>query len=297
MDDVLPTTYVVKNSASSRFIDLLKVILTIGIVCRHATIAEAGTDLPTFQAVTKCIVCITELCVPLFFVLSGYLFFLNRPEKPDVGYFAGKLKKRVFSLLIPYLIANVIAFACYWLARRYAPALVSGFFGDQLRNPIFVFWTGPVNLSLWFIRELMVCCLLSPLVWLLVRYTRMIGVLALGVLWASQIGPAPIFFFTLGAWPAIQRLRIAQVSDWVERHPVNISPASRAWCYFIYLYHYLLLIGIKKGLILWLHPNRSIGYLACYFVSVLVVLALLTLAFRLMRRYLPKFTAVLIGGK
>ena len=297
MDTVLPETSGVKTPASSAWIDLLKVVLTVGIVCRHATWAEVGTDQSLFQAVTHGISVVTEICVPLFFVLSGFLFFLNCPEKPAASYFGAKLKRRIFSLLIPYLIANVIAFGCYWAAGRFAPSLVSGFFGDKLHNPLFVFWTGPVNLSLWFIRELMVCCLLSPLVWLIIRYTRVFGVIALGLLWAFHIGPMPIFYFTLGAWPAIRNLHIKGLSDWMERHPVKVTPASRAWCYFIYLYHYLLLIGIKKGLVAILKPNSSWGYLGCYFASVVIVLALLTGLYFLMRRYLPRFTGVLIGGK
>jgi len=297
MDNVLPTTSVVKGPASSQWIDLLKVILTVGIVCRHATWLEIGTEYTVFQTVTKVISWITEVCVPLFFVLSGYLFFLNSPGKPDVRYFLSKLKRRVFSLLIPYLIANVIAFICYWAAGRYFPELVSGFFGDRLHDPLFVFWSGPVNLSLWFIRELMVCCLLSPLVWLLIRYTRVFGVIALGVLWGFHIGPMPLFMFALGAWPAIRRLHAPKLSKWMEEHPVHITPASRAWCYFIYLYHYLLLIGVKKGLVLWLNPGSSAGYLACYVASVLIVLASLTLLYALMRRFLPRFTSALVGGK
>ena len=137
MDAVLSKTAGVKNPASSAWIDLLKVILTVGIVCRHATWAEVGRDLPLFQNVTRGITAITEICVPLFFVLSGYLFFLNCPEKPTAGYFGAKLKRRVFTLLIPYLIAVVIAFGCYWAAGRYAPSLVSGYFGDKLYDPVF----------------------------------------------------------------------------------------------------------------------------------------------------------------
>ncbi len=298
MDNVLPSTIVVKGSAFSRWLDLFRVILTIGVVCNHAAMIEAGTDYPFYLAVMRVICGVTEFCfVQLFFVLSGYLFFLNIPEKPSVIYFATKLKKRVFSLLIPYLIANILFWICYWVAGKFAPSLISGFFGDKLRDPLFVFWTGPVNLSLWFIRELIICCLLSPIIWLLIHYTRFVGVLALGVLFAFHIGPAPVFFFTLGAWPAIRHFRSEAVESWTERHPVNIMPSSRAWCFFIYLYHYLLLIGIKKTLVYLLHPASSIGFLACYVASVLLVLLSLTLIYRLLRHFLPKITSVLIGGK
>lgn len=297
MADVFPATRVINGSASSRLIDLFKIVLTVGIVCRHAALVDVGDDYPLFYFFTKCLMGITEICVPLFYVLSGYLFFLNCPESPNVSYFVGKLRKRLFSLVIPYLIANVIAFGCYWFAEHYVPSLVSGFFGDKLHDPIFVFWSGPVNLSLWFVRELILCCLLSPLVWVLVRYTRIFGVLALGLLWAFHIGPLPIFLFSLGAWPVIRQLQSQRLSSWVERHPVNVAPSSRAWCFFVYLYHYLLIIGIKKALVLLCQPGSSLGYLACYGASVLLTLFLLTFGYQLLRRYVPKVASVLIGGK
>ena len=297
MDDVLPANRVVNGSASSRFIDLIRVILTVSIVCLHAALVDVGKVFSLFYYFTKGLMGITQFCVPFFFVLSGYLFFLNCPESPDGSYFIGKLKKRLFSLVIPYLIANVIAYACYWFAEHYVPSLVSGYFGDRLHDLVYVFWTGPVNLSLWFIRELILCCLLSPLVWIMIRYTRFVGVLALGLYWAFFNGPLPIFLFSLGAWPVIRRLRCERLSAWVERHPVNINPSSRAWCFFVYLYHYLLIIGIKKALVFLFRPGSSLGFLACYVTTVLVGLLMLTLCYRLLRRYMPKVASVLMGGK
>ena len=274
MENVLPPSPVVKVSAFSRWLDLFRVILTIGVVCNHAAMKEAGADYPFYIAVMRVICGFTEFCfVQLFFVLSGYLFFLNNPNQPDVRFFATKLKKRVFSLLIPYLIANIVFWGCYWVAGKYAPSLVSGFFGDNFYDPVFVFWKGPINLSLWFIRELIICCLLSPVIWLLVRYTRFVGVLGLGALCAFHIGPAPVFFFTLGAWPAIRHFRSKAIESWAERHPVNITPSSRAWRFFVYLYHYLLLIGLKKALVFLFHQMKKVHEgMGCFLIKVAVVL-------------------------
>ena len=142
-------------------LDILRVLLTVGIVCRHATSENLQP-----------VVWVTEICVPLFFVMSGYLFFRNTPERPSVGWFRNKIQSRFFTLLIPYLIANIIAWLCYFFAIREVPSMVSGFLGDKWKNPLFVFWTGPINLSLWFIRELILLVLLSPLIYFLLRYRR-----------------------------------------------------------------------------------------------------------------------------
>lgn len=264
-------------------LDLIRVLLTVGIVCRHATTENL-----------RLIVILTEVCVPLFFVISGYLFFRNTPEKPDVKWFWGKISSRFFTLVIPYLIANVIAWGCYYFAMKEVPSMVSGFFGDNWKDPLFVFWKGPVNLSLWFIRELIVVVIFSPLIYLLVRYSSWFGVLALCALWLFKIGPAPAFFFSAGACLGVHK--IAPVERWLLA-PGPIDTRSRAWTYFIYLYHYLLLIGVKKGLAMLLHPEGTLALIGVWLASVVIVLILLTTLYAGMRRLMPRVTGFIVGGK
>ena len=337
MGNMLSTTTGVKED--TRYLDLLKVVLTVGIVFRHASLVDVPAEYGLFNAISKGIVLLTELCVPLFFVISGYLFFLNVPERPDVKWFGNKLWKRVFSLLIPYLIANVLAFLFYWLAMHYTPSLVSGFFGDNWKNPIYVFWTGPINLSLWFIRDLIIICVLSPLIWLLIRYCRWWGVLALGLLWLFGFQkPWTNFYFTLGAGLAILHVDVARrckdfgpylllamigsaaaywngkiglelflltglpVGVWLAISAMQssrwkIDPSWRAWCFFIYLYHYIPVIGCKKAFVQFLHPANDGVYLATYFASALLVLTVLTGLYFAMKKIVPKLTSILVGGK
>ncbi len=275
-------------------LDLLRVLLTVGIVCRHATTTDLSSSTDAFDLITRIIVLITEVCVPLFFIMSGYLFFRNTPENPDMGWFRDKLQSRFFTLLIPYLIANIIAWGCYYFAIKVAPSMISGFFGDDWKDPLFVFWKGPINMSLWFIRELIVVVILSPLVFLLVRYLGWWGVLALGVLWGFKACPAPWFFFSAGACLGVRK--IAPVERWLMA-PGRIDTRCRAWTYFIYLYHYLLLIGVKKGLILLLHPQGTVALIGVWLASVAIVLGVLTGMYALLRRLLPGFTSFIVGGK
>lgn len=275
-------------------VDLLRVLLTVGIVCRHATMTDLAVSTSAFDAITQGIIWLTEVCVPLFYVISGYLYFRNATLDPQPRWFLDKYKSRFFSLVIPYLIANVIAWGCYYFAIKVVPSMVSGFFGDNWKDPVFVFWTGPVNMSLWFIRELILVVLVSPLIFLLVRYLRWWGVLALGVLWACKIGPAPLFFFSLGACEGIWK--IAPVERWLMA-PSRVDKRSRAWTYFIYLYHYLLVVGVKKGLVMVLHPQGTVALVGIYLLSVVLVLGVLTVVYGLMRRVMPGVTGVIVGGK
>lgn len=275
-------------------VDLLRVLLTVGIVCRHATTTDLAASTAAFDTFTQVMVWLTEICVPLFYVLSGYLYFRNAPLNPQPRWFLDKYRSRFFSLVIPYLIANIIAWGCYYFAIKEVPSMVSGFFGDNWKDPVFVFWTGPINMSLWFIRELILVVLLSPVVYLLVRYLRIWGVLALGILWAFKIGPAPLFFFSIGACESIWK--IAPVERWLMA-PSQVDTRSRAWTYFVYLYHYLLIVGVKKGLVMLLHPQGTLALVGIYLLSVILVLGVLTLVYGLMRRVMPRITSFIVGGK
>lgn len=275
-------------------VDLLRVLLTVGIVCRHASMTDLAASTHAFDSVTRGIIAITEVCVPLFYVISGYLYFRNAPLDPQPRWFLEKYRSRLFSLVIPYLIANIIAWGCYYFAIREVPSMVSGFFGDSWKDPVFVFWTGPVNLSLWFIRELILVVLFSPLVFLLVRYLRWWGVLVLGLLWAFKIGPAPLFFFSLGACEGVWKT--VPVERWLMAQS-RVDTRSRAWTYFVYLYHYLLIVGLKKGLVMLLHPQGTLALLGVYLICIILVLGVLTLVYGLMRRIMPRITSFIVGGK
>ena len=320
-------------------VDLLKILLTVGIVFRHAElVGQAGLD-AAYDALSHGIQLLTELCVPLFFVLSGFLFFRNPPERADFRFFRDKLRRRIRTLLVPYLIANVFAFLAYWAAWRFAPGMMDGYFGDSWRNPLFVFWTGPVNLSLWFIRDLFLALLLAPLYWLLVRFTRFWGVLVLGLFWYLTGTPAWCnFFFVLGAWAAVSRTDIAgacrKTGPWwlllylccfaaawrdpaltklsvLAGLPLCLAAADRlvrtlrreipsdrqAWVFFIYLYHYIPVLALKKLLPQAIGPDSFPALLGCYLLTALLTLGLLSGLYAALKRFTPRAAAILVGGR
>jgi len=280
-------------------IDYLKILLTLGIVFRHAFIENADPAFASYLSFGGFVTKITEVCVPLFFVISGFLFFVNVPPKPGVDYFWGKWKKRFGSLLIPYIIANCLAFAVYFAANKYAPQMLSGFLGDKWLDPIFIFWKGPINLSLWFIRELIILVLLSPLIYLFVRYLGFAGVLALGALWMMGKGPAPLFLFSAGAAIAV----VGQIASIKEKTPkvaprrLNFCKISRSWCFFVYLYHYIPMIVVKKVLVIAMQPTTDAQMLLIYFLSIAIVLGAISLVFIVLRKWLPGVLKLLAGGR
>lgn len=152
---------------------------------------------------------VCRIAVEAFFVLSGYLFF--RTYRADGSNYLPKLRRRVRTLLIPYL---------FWVIVGSAGELVKGepFLG--VRSVLA--WLGlagefPSILSLWYIRNLLVLCVASPLVYLLMRRRRLGLVALVGLLvlqWVAlpwYLQPIPnAFWFGLGAYLVLHHVSLVQ---------------------------------------------------------------------------------------
>ncbi len=151
---------------------------------------------------------------PLFFSISGYLFFWTL--KPELSGFVEKWKSRLRSLVVPYLAWSLIGFVGFRLVCQtdfgrgllgHKISLVDSNWVQMIRT---VLWD-PIPYQLWYIRDLCALILLSPLIYL---GTRFLGWwLAAGVIvgwfngwlpqWPDETGVA---FFTLGAIVATRRV-------------------------------------------------------------------------------------------
>ena len=101
--------------------------------------------------------------VPVFFIISGYLFFQNITEFKKEAY-SSKVKSRIRTLLIPYLLWNFIALTENLI--KHLPVLSSVFpnIHKQIIDINFfigAFWVMPnggcpILYPFWYIRDLMV---------------------------------------------------------------------------------------------------------------------------------------------
>lgn len=161
--------------------------------------------------------------VPLFFAMSGYLFFLNLKQFGLAGY-KEKLRRRTLTLLLPYVAWNLLAFALYALRDIAA--------GQALQNPLSpnLLWgckplgtlsenlfgwtllpaTAPVLEQLWFVRDLIVCVVLAPLIYIVLHRGRVAGLMCLALVYYARLWPnwcgvsfTGLWFFALGAWFSI----------------------------------------------------------------------------------------------
>lgn len=89
---------------------ILSAISILMVLYIHMYYTE-GKSLPILQIIEGTMGQYCLVAVPLFYLISGYLFFLKMPE--GIHSIPGKLRKRVRTLLIPYIIANILTFAFY----------------------------------------------------------------------------------------------------------------------------------------------------------------------------------------
>lgn len=182
---------------------------------------------------------LTQIAVPIFFVISGYLFF-KKLEIWDRNEWSRKMRSRVSSLLIPYLLW-VVFFCCVHIARHVVAghgmaemlSIVTQWVKEQ-GGILNLFWSssvweggadnvfgqkvlmsGPMPFHLWFIRDLIVMILLSPLFYVLlhkgnggrIRPLSAVTVFFLSAAYLAQIqmsvhgiGFTALFYFGMGAF-------------------------------------------------------------------------------------------------
>lgn len=159
---------------------------------------------------------IARLSVPMFFLFAGFLFF--QAVRFDRSFYFKKLKSRFHSLLVPYLFWNALAIVTYFILQRALgftqlaygpiPSVSQWDVIDYLR----CFWNirsphYPLVYPLWFIRDLMVTMVLSPLLYLLMKRLKLVALLLFGLFWffglplqLTGINVAALFFFMLGGY-------------------------------------------------------------------------------------------------
>lgn len=195
-------------------LDLMKLILMMGIIFIHCGLTANVTlcvgNRHAFAFIGTMSDTVFHSCVKAFFILSGYLFFFNIGRAEAVmpmRVYIGKLRSRLISLAVPYILWCTIAGIILVFKARYLGFESYGVIGpDGNVNPV-VFMKGYWNLSegypmafaFWFIRNLMVFILLSPIVYLIVRRT-VTAMMFFIVIVAGSFYLYGIEYFVFGAW-------------------------------------------------------------------------------------------------
>ena len=217
---------------TTRFSEKLKVVSFMAILAvfyLHATFPEEVLATMTVPVmVRQCIADVFGHCaVPMFYAISGFLFFRGITQLPQVF---GKIRKRIRTLLIPFVIA-VLFFTLLFLVKE--PARFAGQSFWQILYACCYDDHGtlmPMAYHLWFLRDLVIIVAFSPVLYLLRRYLSY-GCLVLLVLlyWWSP--------YTLFLYGMIWFMAGSLVLDRLERLP--------RWCVWCLLGVFLFLVWFR----------------------------------------------------
>lgn len=267
----------------SRTINFARITLIVGLVFLHyewfpnARISPfRGLDPTQNQIATflqSFVLFFFFSVVPLLSMISGWLFFSFLAD--PAGALSSRIRRRFTSLYLPLVFWNALFLAVLlvlFLALPGHPLLAemnidfaSAGAMDYL-NAVFGLTAHPIGFQFWFVRDLFVTVLVSPLLWLLLTRAPWIGAVFLGAAWLFGhdlwifFRTDVVFFFYLGGWI---RLR-----GW----PVEID--ARAALIFLALYVLMCalrtlapyLVGDGNPYILQIMTRgmRLVGVLACW---------------------------------
>jgi hypothetical protein len=153
--------------------------------------------------------------VPLLSLISGWLFFSFAADpRADVKTaLLQRMRRRFASLYLPLAFWNALFLAILLAVYAAEPTarllaqinidFATAGFGDYV-DAVFGIGRHPVGFQFWFVRDLFVTALVSPVLWLLLRHAPLPGALVLAAVWIANhdlwifFRTDVLFFFYIG---------------------------------------------------------------------------------------------------
>lgn len=238
----------IKNNISENA-NLMKIFLTIGVIYIHSfSLVPAETSNFLYYLKVFLSFVLPRIAVPLFFVYSGYFFFKGN-EFNKITYWI-KTKRRLSTLVIPYIFWNIVALIVFLVTDERFRAnifnihdvLTKTFIGNIPDTGLWhclgyeIPMITPLNTPLWYIRDLFLICLLSPLVYTLIR-NKVIGCIFI------LIGTTIFLFHDTSQIPFIgfDNIYFFSVGAFLSYYPLNIK-LRRRYLYIIAMFAFSLSI-------------------------------------------------------
>lgn len=197
--------------------------LILGVVALHSFHPAPGLPQPAAGIIEWFTANVLTVCVPTFYCLSGYMFFRDREF--TLRLYGARLRRRVRTLLVPYLLWNTLGLLLALV--KMSPAMAGRFpqyagMRPDMWTLLAGYWdfagTYPYDFVLWFVRDLMAVMLLA---WAPGAGLRRIGLWTLPAALAAATAlsgtaaygiPAAFFYFTAGAAAAWHGQSLAGIS-------------------------------------------------------------------------------------
>lgn len=236
---------------------------------------------------------VARCAVPLFFLFASFLQFMKNDS-----YFA-LLKKKARTLLLPFLLWPVLNIAFYTGLRLFAQT----FFPGMLKTPgVFIFsgWTaedwlhaffgygdmtdgrthGGFVYQFWFLRDLLICIVFSPLLRLAVRKIPFCFFIAVSFCYFSNTRPFFVdvhafFYYTLGIYWAefdFDLFKFADKIKWKALVPLYLAlwfATNRFYGKFSAAYWFMILLSgiIMLKTSLYIVKSEKLFSIAKYFAG------------------------------
>lgn len=236
----------------SESIDLLRFPLALLVVYAHigpwvVNLIDANFSMLSGRGIYNIIGIVgshalAHITVPVFYMISGFLFFYNFKTWSWDKY-KRKMRSRFWTLLVPYVLWNLVSFL-FVLPYKFRADIFGGGSMDNMMAFVgenywriftdYIAWdadnynlfginmraSGPFDLPLWFLRDLIVCTVFTPVIFYAVRKLKSWLIMVLFVCYATRFWTLipgfsilAFFYFTLGAYFALNELNMVSFSQ------------------------------------------------------------------------------------
>lgn len=196
------------------------IFLIILLHC-YSTVKLPGEHILYFTAIYPFALWLGETGVPGFFFISGFLYYFSKKN------YQQKLGTRIHTLLTPYLLWNAMLLGIYIMT--YIAGYPQDINGKNIADYTIIdyiraFWDRgsyddgnfvPILCPFWYIRNLLIMSILSPILYYIIKYVREGFLLIVAIWWFltphNAFIPQTVLFFSLGAYFSI-----------LEKNPLEI---------------------------------------------------------------------------
>ena len=257
------------SDTDSRVISFLRTYMIILVIFCHMNPVTFSLDQADFSVLSaKGLTNIIEIgtsyvfaaiVTSVYFLFSGFLFGISFSNW-DWTKYKQKLQSRVHGLLIPYLSWQLISISIFVLSLFCSVPLNEGGMHSITQYissiDLHYFWdcnvwglhktnwlgghlteSGPIDSPLWFVRDLMVATLFSPILYFLFQKLKFLGILLLLFCFISKIWPQihgfsieSIFFFGVGLYLTMTNRGISDTADHYRIPMLVIAAISGLLC-------------------------------------------------------------------
>jgi peptidoglycan/LPS O-acetylase OafA/YrhL len=266
------------TKTESTRIDLLRFPLAVAIVLIHAFdsnvyVAGGAIGVHLGHSLADAVRVLfaegfARLAVPIYMITAGYFMFTG----PSRGFrmYSAKVKTRFSTLLVPYLFWNTAVLAAFALSqaepqlRRLfsgANPMIAQFGWREYLDAFVGYRTYPIDGPLWFLRDLMLMVLISPLLRPLSKLKPFLFFPLMALAWVlfgqSPLrlpSPVAIIFFPTGAYLAMRGISLFRLEPYGKLLVFVYLVLALLDCRFYglapgrYIHNFAILLGIPAAI-------------------------------------------------